>query len=266
MGGTVLMNFAPPLSSVTTLHLSRVIDNRPIKFSELGRVLEACGLLTSFAVYDDFLSNWPGTWASCQVPLLEKLHIFGNMLSVSELLLFLDAPKLKEVVIAPVAAGDLDLLLCHSTSQHVRFPLLTSLTLSLIYPEAFYVLLKASICFPTVELLVLASTDLGNFFKIFTDENSIVFPNLLDIAITVVDQHFAKLLHVVATFRQEHQVALRKIFVDAPSLEVLRSMDVDWYGAEFVEEDIWDRQRRMALYSHVQDLFVGSSDDNSDDS
>jgi hypothetical protein len=267
MGGTALMTFFPPLSSVTTLHLSGVIDKGPVKFLELGRVLEACASLIFFAVYDDFLHQWPGVLANCHVALLEKLHIFGNMLSVSELLLFLDAPKLEELVIAPIVAADLALYLSHSTiPQRVRFPLLTSLTLAPAYPDAFNVLPDASTCFPRVELLVLASTYFGDFVKVFTNKNSIVFPNLLSIATTGVDRHFAELLHDVATFRQKHQVPFRKIIVDAPSLEVLQSTDVDWYGAKFVEEAIWDRQRRTALYSHVEDLFVGSPYDYSDES
>ena len=267
MGGTALMNFSPLLSSVTTLHLSRVIDKASVKFPELGRMLEACTSLTFFAVYDDFLYDWPGVLASCHVALLEKLHIFGNMLSVSELLLFLDAPKLKELVIAPVVAADLALYLPHSTTpQQVRFPLLTSLTLAPAYPDAFNVLPDASTCFPGVELLVLASTYFGDFVRVFTEENSIVFPNLLNIATTGVDRHFAELLHDIATFRLKHQIPFWKIIVDSPSLDVLQSIDVDWYGVEFVEEDIWDRQRRMALYSHVQDLFVGSHYDYSDES
>lgn len=266
MGGTAFMTFSPPLFSVTALHLSRVIDKGLIRFPELGRVLEACASLTFFAVYDDFLNDWPGILASCHVPLLDKLHIFGNMLSVSELLLFLDAPKLKELVIAPIVAADLALYLSHSTSQRARFPLLTTLTLAPAYPDAFDVLPDASTCFPRVELLVLASTYFGDFVRIFTNEKSIEFLNLVSIATTGVDRHFAQLLHDVATFRQKHQVPFRKIIVDAPSLEVLGSIEVDWYGAEFVEEDIWDRQRRMALYSHVEDLFVGSPYDSSDES
>jgi hypothetical protein len=128
------------------------------------------------------------------------------------------------------------------------------------------VLPDASTCFPRVELLVLASTYFGDFVRIFTNKKSIEFPNLVSIATTGVDRQFAQLLHDVATFRLKQQVPFRKIIVDAPSLEVLRSTEVDWYGAEFVEEDIWDRQRRMALYSHVQDLFVGSPYDSSDES
>ena len=265
MGGTAFMTFSPPLSSVTTLHLSRVIDKGPINFSEVGRVLEACASLTSFAVYDDLLKDWPGILASCHVPLLEKLHIFGNMLSVSELLLFLDAPNIKELVIAPIVAADLALYLRHSTSQRVRFPLLTTLTLAPAYPEAFNVLPDASRCFPRVEVLVLTSTYLGDFVRIFTNEKSIEFPNLVSIATAGVDQRFAGLLHEVATFRLKHQVPFQKIIVDAASLGVLRTTGVDWYGAEFVEEDIWDGQRRMALYSHVKDLFVGSTHDYSDE-
>jgi len=257
MGGMALMTFSPRLSSVTTLHLSKAMDKGFTAFSELGRVLEASVSLTSLAVYDDLLNQWPGTEASCAVPLLEKLHILGNMLSVSELLIFLDAPKLKELVIAPVVATDLTLFLSYSSSQRNCFPLLISLTLAPAHPEAFEALPDASACFPKIELLILANVYLWEFVKVFTDENSIVFPDLLSIAITGVDERFALLLQSVVKFRQKHQVPFRNIFVDSPSLEILQDTEGDWYDAEFVEEDIWDRQRRTALYSNVKDLFVG---------
>jgi hypothetical protein len=179
------------------------------------------------------------------------------MLSVSELLIFLDAPNLKELVIAPVVATDLTLFLSYSVPQRILFPLLTSLTLAPAHPEAFEALPDASACFPKIELLVLANVYLWEFVKVFTDENSIVFPNLLGIAITGVDQRLARQFHDVVEFRQKHQVPFRNIFVDTPSLEVLQNVGVDWCGAQLVEEDIWDRQRRTALYSNVKDLFVG---------
>ncbi|KIM44317.1 hypothetical protein M413DRAFT_379087 [Hebeloma cylindrosporum] len=264
-GGTALKVFTPSLSSVTTLHLSRVIDKGFIGFPELGRMLEACTLLTFFAIYDDFLNEWAGVSASCHVPLLEKLHIFGNMLSVSELILFLDAPKLQELVIAPIVAADVSLLLTHSTPQRFRFPLLTSLTLALAYPDAFNVLPIASTCFPRVELLAVSSAYFDDFYRVFTTENFIVYPNLRSIAITGVDRPLAEILHDVATFRQKHKVPFRKIIVDATSLEVLRSTGFDWYGAELVEGEVWERQRKAALYSHMPDLFVGSPYDDSDE-
>ncbi|KAF8966138.1 hypothetical protein BDZ97DRAFT_721780 [Flammula alnicola] len=262
LGGIGFLNFSPPLSSVTTLHLSKAMDKGDLTFQEFGSMLEACPCLTSLTVYDDLLSHWSDDLelTGCNVPLLETLCILGNMLSVSELLLFLLAPKLRELVIAPIVGGDLTLLLSRPRSFHQsHFPLLTSLTLAPAHPEAFEAVASASTCFPKVELLILANVYFAQFLDVFL-EDSVVFPNLHDLAFTSIDKFIANEMPTVYAFRQSRNVPLRTMFVDTASIQKLSSHRHpwdDWSRINVVEANLWERQRRRALYSNVEDLFVG---------
>ncbi|KAF8966170.1 hypothetical protein BDZ97DRAFT_1620512, partial [Flammula alnicola] len=92
------------------------------------------------------------------VPFLDSLHIFGSMTLPSHLLLFLSAPKLRELLIVPLIRDDLDLLSAHLTTIHTpRFPALTSLTIApsiSTWSVDSEILRRASECFPNIELLV----------------------------------------------------------------------------------------------------------------
>ncbi|PPQ77845.1 hypothetical protein CVT25_015340 [Psilocybe cyanescens] len=186
---------SPSSSTLTTLHLSRASSRDHTSFSDLLRVLASSPLLHTLAIYDEVLQRFPGpqAYGTCPAPALDTLFILGNMLSVSELLLFLDAPKLRELVIAPLVPSDLSLLMAvreeeerrrpsssginrvsgsgsgapTSSVSAARFKNLTTLTLAPAHPEAFDAVSSASTCFPFVMHLVLANVYLEPFKQLF---------------------------------------------------------------------------------------------------
>ncbi|KAH9475231.1 hypothetical protein JR316_0012342 [Psilocybe cubensis] len=195
MVGVGISRFSLPSNaqSLTSLHLSRSSSSSSYDFtafSSLSAVLSSCPALHTLAVYDEVLRSFPGysSFFSCPVPSLEVVMILGNMLSVSELLLFLDAPNLKEVVIAPIVPSDLNLLmnvvqpgwdandqnatpdaivLPSDVRSKLKFPNLRTLTLAPAHPEAVDALTLASACFPFVEHLILANIYLSPFKMLF---------------------------------------------------------------------------------------------------
>lgn len=273
LGGMSIATYAPPLTNITSLHLSRITDNHPISFVELANLLTSCPCLTLFAIYDDLLHNWDaaGTAMTCTVPSLESLFILGNMLSVSELLLFLDAPKLWELVIAPVIGGDLTLLLSYLQEDRekgmksVRFPKITKLTLAPAYSDAFDDSLpSASTCFPKVQTLILANVYYREFIESFTDKSFILFPHLIDMGLSDVGRlEAAAAIRQVVDFRK-YRAPISRVLIDSESYKSLgcRLDDVEVWGTTRVEvADLWEDQRKKAMYTHTKDLFVGRSSD-----
>ncbi|KAF9524220.1 hypothetical protein CPB83DRAFT_820420 [Crepidotus variabilis] len=275
LGGMSAASYAPPLTNITSLHLSRVTDNHPVSFSELAQLLTSCQSLTLLAIYDDLLNNWDaaGTITTCTVPKLESLFILGNMLSVSELLLFLDAPNLWELVIAPVIGGDLTLLLsqlqedrekCIKTS---RFPKLTKLTLAPAYCDAFNdALPSASTCFPKVETVIFANVYYREFIESFTDKSLILFPHLLDLGLSDVgESDVCAAIRQVVEFRKKYHASIRRVLIDTESARALGCGldDISIWGSHAKVEvaDLWEDQRKKAMYTHTKDLFVGRPSD-----
>ncbi|KDR72913.1 hypothetical protein GALMADRAFT_252258 [Galerina marginata CBS 339.88] len=264
----------PPL---TSLHLSRTMDGATrTPFSELKRTLEACPLLDTLAIYGNVLGEWPGLHTSCNVPSLETLYILSNMLTVSELLLFLIAPQLKELVIAPIVISDLGLLVSQSRTNpgliQQRFPVLRSLTLAIGYRQAFDAVNSASICFPHVDRLTLANLYSTPFALHFTTQDSFsgfpIFPNLLYLALTDVDETIIQIIYDVQMFRAGHNLPLRTVYLDSASFEKAKIyLDLDGIlsieegegtlNLQFMEANIWEVQRRKLLHSENKSIFVG---------
>ncbi|KDR72927.1 hypothetical protein GALMADRAFT_101323 [Galerina marginata CBS 339.88] len=284
IGAGTLLSFFHPLNStslfshskLSSLHLSKTLNG--ISFSKLQNILDACPSLTTLAIYNDFLLEWPGLSTSCNVPSLENLYILGNMNKVSELLLFLSVPKLKELIIAPVVNSDLSLLRSGSNDKpdpH-RFPALRTLILAPAHLGAFGSLESASICFPQIETLVLANLYLSPFIKVFTSKSSdagIIFPNLLNLAFTDIDDRFIQAIQNMQVFRTKQHYPLNTLYVDPASLLRLKTckvtFDDDNTGeaenggnpSDWVEGDFWEDRRKTLLCSDKRDLYIGGPED-----
>ncbi|KDR72919.1 hypothetical protein GALMADRAFT_741309 [Galerina marginata CBS 339.88] len=263
---------------LSSLHLSRTSSQ--ISFSVLLGILDACPLLTTLAIYDDVLVEWLGLAVSCNVPSLERLYILSNMTEVSELLLFLSAPKLKELIIVPVVVPDLYLLLTQSDSNHGvnprhRFPALKLLMLAFAHSRAFESINSASVCFPEVECLVLANLYPVPFLDVFTSKNDrggVIFPNLLDLALSDIDKSFSHAICDMQEFRIKHQHPLRTLYVDSASLRRLNGCKVigatlgdnrdlgrtenKAFLSNCVAGDFWEDRRRSLLFTNILDPFV----------
>ncbi|KAF5319290.1 hypothetical protein D9619_008696 [Psilocybe cf. subviscida] len=263
LGGIGLMYYTPPpMGNVTTLHLARGMEDGHLSFPELGEMLANCPRLTDLAIYDDLLrrsSFLEEELRLCSVPFLEELQIYGNMLMVSEILMFLIAPRLRELIIAPYAVGDLTLLLSYPGNRFTtQFPNIVSLTLAPAHPEAFGALHTASICFPHVERLVLANMYAAEFREVFLNLNDApTFPNLKEIAFTAVARRDINIIFATYHHRNAKGLPLKTIFVDH---NTIKRIPVEEMVQEIVVKDVWDEQRRTALYSHISDLFVGKTD------
>ena len=264
--GIEIGSFLLPPVSLVQLHLSRTSATGQTPFSTLKTVLDALPNIKELAIYDDLLIRWPGTTHSCYVPSLESLSIFGNMLSVSELLLFLHAPKLKALTIAPVVVSDLRLLQTEQgTNKNFQppFPNLQSLTLAPAFSEAFEAVEIASVYFPQIKRLILANLYPPQFIQLFTnDKKPTLFPNLVDLALTDVDAQFVSVIQGLLDFRKVRNLPLERIFLDSSSYRILAPFAERWQSHRNFhvrEGNLWEEQRRKALYSDSKDLFVGRS-------
>ncbi|KAF9554899.1 hypothetical protein CPC08DRAFT_712470 [Agrocybe pediades] len=258
--GIQIDSFVLPPASLARLHLSRSSSVGQTTFATLKGVLEALPNIEELAIYDDLLIQWPGSSESCHVPSLRTLAIYGNMLSVSELLMFLDAPKVKTLTIAPVVVSDMRLLdIEQSTNRHFRlpFPELYSLTLAPAFSEAFTAVDILATYFPQVKELVLANLYATPFLKLFTNE-PIAFPNLTDLALTDLAPHYEPVLQQIITFRNAQNVPLRNIFVDSKTYAIMACAEFPG-NFRFRVANVWEEQRRQALHSEVKDMFVGRS-------
>ncbi|KDR72914.1 hypothetical protein GALMADRAFT_252259 [Galerina marginata CBS 339.88] len=252
-------------AALKTLHLSRISGYHTTTFSELKVVLQACPSLTSLAIYDDLLSDWPGISDSFEVPTLESIYILGNMLTVSELLLYLISPNLKELVVAPFVPADLNLLFAQSSNDRSRFSSLRELKVALANADAYEALQKASACFPEVEYILLASLHHFDFTEFFTfkgegDDTDFFFPNLLDLALTDVDETYCKGIRDVQVFRAQHHLPLRTVYVDSDSLQLIKSKiatEGQTLDLDVVEGNFWEALRKGLLYSEDEGAFVG---------
>ena len=266
LGGLSVASFRPPFSNIRSLHLSRATDNRNLSFLNLKDILASCECLTTLAIYDDFLVTWPGMEAerSCSVPLLESLYILGNMLAVSELLLFLSAPNLRELVIAPVVAGDFTNLVPHADLSNglPRFPALAQLTVAPAFSDTFNETLpSASRCFPNVQTLILANVYLVEFGQSFVDNPMTLFPKMENLALTDVDKAMARAVQLVAKVRKMRGSPLKNVYVDSDSVVKFMDVEDDWEGVNVQVADLWENQRRKAMYRDVKDLFIGRPSD-----
>lgn len=261
LGGIGLLYFQPPLGTVTELHLAR--EKRSISFSDFSRMLKACRTLTTLAIYDDLVSDWPTPLQVHNVPSLRHLHIYGNMLSVSQLLLSVSAPDLEALSIAPVVASDLKLMCAEGKRDNKPwFPVLRSLTLAPPHPDAMKAISVASECFPTTQLLILP-----NFYPEFLVEtlgpksnglDGTHWPHLDGLAIREIQEKNEAAVYSLIESRRATGDPLNKIYLDVVSIK--RMTRLKWLEDQMlvVEADPWGRRQSNALHAYDRDRFYAS--------
>jgi hypothetical protein len=262
LGGIGLLYFQPPLGTVTELHLAR--EKRSISFNDFSRMLKACSALKTLAIYDDLVSDWPTPLQVHNVPSLRHLHIYGNMLSVSQLLLSVSAPDLEALSIAPVVASDLKLMCAEGKRNNKPwFPVLRSLTLAPPHPSAMKAVSVASECFPTTQLLILPNFYSESLVETFgLKANSLDgthWPHLDGLAIREIQEKNEAAVYSLIESRRVAGDPLNKIYLDAVSIK--RMTRLKWLEDQMlvVEADPWGQQQSNALHAYDRDRFYGES-------
>jgi len=252
LGGYGLLHYRPPIHHITTLHLA-ALTRRWCPLNIFTTFLHSVSCLTFLAIYGDLLDGdtegYPG---ECCVPNLESLFVFGqDILTASELLIFLSAPKLRELVISPLHAGDLIRL--HEESP--LFPNLQSLTFTARYGRRSYginVVQLASDCFPGLKRLVLTNPHDTFFERWFGDSENPLFLGLRELAVSNVGEEFLSAMDRVI---ERRGAWITTLYMDTPSLQKFDSSRRRWdpYGSKtsniLVEANIWEEQRQRAMYS-----------------
>jgi len=259
LGGYGLLNYTVPLSQVTTLHL--IAPKARYTYEALTPMLQSCPLLTFLAIYDDLL---PADWHSahsgaCHLPQLQSLFVLGTMMHVSELLLYLRAPDLRELVISPMTTDDLGLFHSDHDPSAPRFPQLQSLTLSCTKAEFLPVVVLASACFPGVTRLVLPDIYPKKFEKAFGNPEMQLFPSVRKLAVQNVQKNFLSSMNLVSTLRGTNQPWIDTLYMDIGSILRADPEQINPDGHyNLIEADIWEEQRQKALYTDGVSRFASS--------
>jgi hypothetical protein len=241
------------LDSITTLHLSI-----PMSFSQFTDTLTSCTSLSTLAIYDRNISEWPRKITETPVPTLRSLQVYGHrMCKVSELLLAISAPALHDLVIAPVVPSDLSHL---RKTWPAKFPSLSSLTLAPAHSDAFDVLPVAFECFPTVKHLAFANIYHEGFASMFADQfrETLLWPELQSIAFRDVNPQTEYLVGRMVSLRKDRGHPLQKLRLDARSFERLPALRQQ-IAVETL--DVWKGYQERALYRDVENQFLGRPDD-----
>jgi len=264
LGGIGLLNYRPPLTNVTTLHLLSPLIWYP--YEAFASLAQSCSNLTFLAIYDDLFPrgqpNSSGT--ACKLSHLESLFLMGTMTSVSELLLFISAPKLRELVIAPSISEDLMLLQMHQRSNALRFPNLQSLTMAPVEPSGFPGFQSASECFPALKRLIIAQMYREEFESIFGEHDPPLFPALRELAVSnVLGSDFLEVMDRVLKKRGTSNPWIETLFMDTQSIQRIDPSRRRWspYGENIlVEANLWEEQRLRAMHTEDAFRFLGESD------
>jgi len=262
LGGHGLLYFRPPTFHITTLHLVETGDYYP--YSLFASLLQSIPCLIFLAIYDGLLdSNRRSTdllFSECAVPKLESLFVTGGMFAVSELLLFLSAPNLRELVIAPAVDSDLDVLHAWNQSKSPRFPNLQSLTISPDDSSSFIIFKVASECFPGLKRLVIPNMAYERQFEeYFGASNPPLFPDLRELAVTNVCDTFLSTMDRVLSSRGGNSPWITTLYMDTTSILHIDPMARKWepYGPNIlVKRNIWSEQcQRMVNTVNRTGLF-----------
>ncbi|EDR03714.1 uncharacterized protein LACBIDRAFT_331225 [Laccaria bicolor S238N-H82] len=258
--GMGLHYFRVPLTNVTELHLAPV--GFPLSYAAFCTIIQSCSAsLITLVVYDALVFNLAPSHVY-DMPFLRRIHIYGTMIPISELLLSISAPDLEEISIAPYTRGDLVLLeedIMHKRSP--RFPKLKSLTLTLrsTFTEMIEsVFDRAEFCFPGINTLVLPSFDWSLMLQCLT--NSVVprWPQLDGVALRALDDDF-DVLHQFILDRQDAGAPIRTLYLDAESVKkfLVHYEDMRQKVSIVVEADPWLTQQSAAFYSEQESRFLG---------
>lgn len=240
------------LKSLTTLHLSI-----PMTYAQFIDTLTSCPSLSTLAIYERYIEDWPALATETPLPTLRSLQIYGHrMCKVSEILLAISAPALHDLVIAPIVPSDLSYLRRASPG---KFPALTSLTLAPAHSDAFDVLPAAFECFPTIKHLAFANVYYDGFAEMFADQDQeILWPELQSIALRDINAKTANLLTRMISLRKDRGHPLRQLRLDARSCERFPCLR---FQIPVEKADVWKYYQEQALYRDVVDQFLGRPDD-----
>lgn len=249
----------PSLSDVTTLHLSR--GQHPITHEAFRSMLECCPLLSTLAVYDNLIPDWPDDDPDTfRMDRLQSLQLFGNIRFISPILCWLEAPNLADVVIAPVVTSDLEPLENYiSTGGVSPYTSVQTLTLVVANNGACEVLTMASSCFPNVTQLLLPTVYRREFEELLTDPTrGVIWPELQTLSLQALRSYQDEFINSFVTHRKAEGYPLTTIHIDAssahamPRLEWLKSeVDVEWI-------DDWFPRQQSALYKSNRQRFLGN--------
>ncbi|EDQ98292.1 uncharacterized protein LACBIDRAFT_336098 [Laccaria bicolor S238N-H82] len=198
------------------------------------------------------------------MPSLRRLHVYGNMLAVSELLLTISAPDLEEIAIAPFVGDDLvPLEEDIQRKKSPRFPKLKTLTLTLSPASGVIELSldQAEFCFPGIETLVLPNHYWRDVLHGMTSRGGIHsmvprWPQLDSIAVRALDDDF-DMLHQFISDRQQAGAPIRTLYLDAESVKKLVHCEDLKEMVSIVEADPWLAQQSAAFYSEQKLRFLG---------
>ncbi|KIK07062.1 hypothetical protein K443DRAFT_673639 [Laccaria amethystina LaAM-08-1] len=263
--GLGLIYCRPPLTAATELHLA--VATTTIPYTYFYGMLGSCQSLITLCVYDDLVFGWPTNLRTAHdMPSLRYLRIFGNMLGVSQLLLSISAPCLKELTIAPVVMSDLDLLCVGASRNAPRFPALTSLTLAPAHADAMEsTLTLANTCFPGIKLLVLPNYYKESFMESFKtgglEPSEQLWPELDGLAVRDIGERQNQVvLYEFIKVRRRLGVPLGTLYLDSSSMSRITRMDWLKDQLSVVEADPWKIQCQNAFYCNEEDRFLGAEE------
>lgn len=246
----------PSLTYATTLHLSAV--NITFEYTEFRQLLVSAPSLETLVIYDDLIEGHPLPFILDDIEMseLRSIQIYGNMRSVSEVLLCISAPRLEDLVIAPVILNDIEKLHDHFPN---KFTALKSLTFAPAHAHAFQTFPLASVCFPMIEHLTLANVYPSVFLSYFTRIDPILWPNLRSLAMREVNTTIGHDLQLVIDTRQRAGHPLSTLYLDSVS----SSSSSPWFEGKLKLEvrDDWLIRRQSAFYQEDSTVFEGAPDD-----
>lgn len=267
--GTGLHYFRLPLTNVTELHLAPVRNS--LTYAAFCAMIQSCSAsLITLVIYDDLVVGWRDAvplLRVCDMPSLRRIHIYGMMLAVSELLLTISAPDLEEISIAPFTKADLLLLeedIMRKGSP--RFPMLKSLTLTFsptnaeVIESAFD---RAEFCFPGIKALVLPNSYWPLLLECLTSRGGIHsmvprWPQLDNVALRALDDNInVRQVHQFISYRQVAGAPIRTLYLDAESVKQLVHYEDLGRKVSIVEADPWLVQQSAAFYSEEKLRFLG---------
>ena len=264
--GTGLHYFRLPLTNVTELHLAPVRIS--LSYAAFCEMIQSCSAsLITLVVYDDLVVGWHDSVALLRVydmPSLRRIHIYGMMLAVSQLLLTISASDLEEISIVPFTKADLLLLEEHTMRKaSPRFPMLKSLTFTLdpTYTDVIELALdRTEFCFPGIKTLVLPNFCSPLMIKCLTSREGIRsmvprWPQLDSVALRALDDN-VNVLHQFILDRQVAGAPIRTLYLDAGSVKKLAHYEELRQKVSIVERDPWLVQQSAAFYSEEKSRFL----------
>lgn len=252
--------FKIPSQTLTTVHIYG--DRIRIKFQDFRDALQVCRILRDLAIYDQALEGPFSNSTRTQFTSLSlrSLSLLGTMSAISELLLSLIVPHLKELTVAPVQSSDLNLFSKRALGT-AHFPDLNSITLAPRYPGQWKALAEASAAFSHVTRLILPSVyPQDEFIRMFTDQKALIFPDLCDLSLGGVNEGLFLALKDIIEFRQTHFLTpLRNMLLDKPSFEKIMHYNPNMgleLNCNILEDSVWEMHRKKLLFSDQMYAFT----------